>query len=292
MGKMQITGETTITGVFGYPVKHSLSPVFQNAAFQHCGLNWVYIPFEVSPENLGKAVEAIRFFSMKGMNITIPHKKNVLKYLDFLDEEVKLLGVANTIVNEDGFLKGYTTDGIGFLRSLKEDGNFNPEKKNVFLFGAGGAGFALTGSLVNAGISRLVICNRTYEKAVIMKTHLKKYFSFENTEIVQFEERNQSSLWKGIDLIVNTTSVGMKDEDIVLVEEENLNEAMFIYDIVYNRKTKLIKSAAKRGIRYLDGLSMLVFQGAVSFTLWTGIEAPIDIMKKSLIEYRKNTNNT
>lgn len=290
MEKMQITGETTITGVFGYPVKHSLSPVFQNAAFQHCGLNWVYIPFEVAPEILGKAVEAIRIFSMKGMNITIPHKKNILKYIDFIDDEVRLLGVANTIINEDGFLKGYTTDGIGFLRSLKEDGNFNIEKKNVFLFGAGGSGFAISGSLVNAGISRLIICNRTYEKALILKNHLKKHFGFENTEIVQFQERNQSSLWREIDLIVNTTSIGMKDEDIVLVEEKNLDERMFIYDIVYNRKTKLIKSAEKLGIRYLDGLSMLVFQGAVSFTLWTGMDAPIDIMKKSLIEYRKNTN--
>ncbi len=287
MKKIQITGETTLTGVFGWPVKHSLSPVFQNAAFRHSGFNWVYIPFEVSPENLGRAIEAIRVFSIKGINITIPHKKEVLRYIDIFDDEVKLLGVANTIVNTNGILKGYTTDGIGFLRSLKEEGGFDPEHKNVFLFGAGGSGFAISGTLVRAGISSLIICNRTHEKAIMLKNHLKEHFGFENTEVVQFHDRNRSSLWKDIDLVVNTTSVGMKDDDIILTEENNLNEDMFVYDIVYNRKTNLIKSAARNGIRCLDGLSMLIFQGAVSFTLWTGIDAPVDVMRKSLIEYRK-----
>jgi shikimate dehydrogenase len=285
---MQITGETTITGVFGWPVRHSLSPVFQNAAFLHFGLNWVYIPLEVNPENLGKAVDAIRIFSIKGINITIPYKRNVIQYIDSVDDDVKLLGVANTIVNENGILKGYTTDGIGFLRSLKEDGMFNPAGKNVFIFGSGGSAFALSGTLVNAGISTLIICNRTYERAVVLKNHLKEHFGFENTEIVQFEKRNQSSLWKNVDLVVNTTSIGMNEDDIILVEEKNLSENMFVYDIVYNRKTNLIEASLKRGIRCLDGLSMLIFQGAVSFTLWTGIDAPVEIMKRAIGDYRKS----
>ncbi|HPC30017.1 MAG TPA: shikimate dehydrogenase [bacterium] len=288
MDKMQITGETTITGVFGWPVKHSLSPVFQNAAFLHSGLNWVYIPFEVNPENLGKAVDAIRVFSIKGINITIPHKKNVPQYMDSVDDDVNLLGVANTIVNENGVLKGYTTDGIGFLRSLKEDGGFDPAGKNVFMFGSGGSAFALSGSLVRAGISNLIICNRTYEKAVMLKNHLKKHFGFENIEIVQFEKRNHPSLWKNVDLVINTTSIGMNEDNIILVQEKNLSENIFVYDIVYNRKTNLIETSLKRGIRCLDGLSMLIFQGAVSFTLWTGIDAPVEIMKKAIGDYRKN----
>ncbi|MCM8825879.1 MAG: hypothetical protein NC937_07085, partial [Candidatus Omnitrophica bacterium] len=136
LANLSITGETTLTGVFGWPVKHSLSPVFQNAAFHFYNLNWVYIPFEVKPEHLKVALDAIRIFSIKGVNITIPHKKEVVKHLDDMDEEVRILGVANTIVNENGLLKGYTTDGMGFLRSLKEDGNFSPKEKLVFLFGA------------------------------------------------------------------------------------------------------------------------------------------------------------
>jgi len=284
---MIITGATIITGVFGYPVRHSLSPVFQNAAFQYRHLNWVYVPFEISPEYLKDAVRAIKIFSVKGINVTIPHKKEVIKYLDVLDEEVKLLGVANTIVNEDGCLKGYSTDGEGFLRSLKEDGGFTPENKLVFLFGSGGSSFAIAGALVRAGISGLIICNRTIEKAAVLKNHLKDCFSFQNIEVIPFEKRNNAGIWKNIDLVVNTTSVGMKDDDIVLVDEKNLNDNMFIYDIVYNRETPLILSAKKKGVRCLDGLSMLVFQGAVSFTLWTKIEAPIEVMKKSLIAYKK-----
>ncbi|HOK79303.1 MAG TPA: shikimate dehydrogenase [bacterium] len=285
---MFITGETIITGVFGYPVRHSLSPVFQNAAFQYMNLNWVYIPFEVSPHNLKDAVKSVRIFSFKGVNITIPHKKEVVEYLDVLDEEVKLLGVANTIVNKNGCLTGYSTDGEGFLRSLKEDGNFICEKKIVFLFGAGGSSFAITGALVRAGISELKICNRTIEKAVILKEHIRKCFNFENVEIVPFEKRNDSGIWKNIDLIVNTTSVGMKDDDVVLVDEKNLKENMFVYDIVYNRETSLITSAKKKNVKCLDGLSMLVFQGAVSFTLWTGLDAPVSVMKESLSLYRKS----
>lgn len=286
MNKTTITGETVIAGVFGWPVKHSLSPVFQNAAFQFYKLNWVYLPFEVNPQNLKTAVEAIKVFGMKGVNVTIPHKKEVVRYLDSIDEEVKILGVANTIVNDNGFLKGYTTDGEGFLRSLKEEGNFLPDKKFVFLFGAGGSAFAIAGALIRNNIAGLVICNRTIEKAHLLKEHLKKHFRFENIEIIPFEKRNNTEIWKNINLIVNTTSVGMKSDDIILVEKDNIYEDVFVYDIVYNRETFLISCAKQKNVRYLDGLSMLIFQGAISFTLWTGLDAPIDIMKNSIAEFK------
>ncbi|MCM8811101.1 MAG: shikimate dehydrogenase, partial [Candidatus Omnitrophica bacterium] len=132
---MEIKGTTKVTGVFGYPVSHSLSPVFQNSAFKYLGLDYVYIPFEVKPQDLKEAVKAIKIFHWIGVNVTIPHKKQVIKYLDELDENSKILKVVNTIHNTDGKLKGYTTDGEGFLRSLKEDGKFKPEGKNVFILG-------------------------------------------------------------------------------------------------------------------------------------------------------------
>ncbi len=288
---MIITGETILTGVFGWPVKHSLSPVFQNAAFDFYGLNWIYVPFEVKPDQLGKAVDAIRFFSIKGVNVTIPHKKEVIQYLDSVDEEVQFLQVVNTIVNENGCLKGYTTDSAGFLRSLKEDGKFSPEKKVVFLFGAGGSAFAIAGGLVKSGVSGIFICNRTIEKAFQIKNHLKKNFGFDNTEIIPFEKRNDTEIWKSVNLIVNTTSVGMVCDDTVLVDSKNIHEGVFVYDIVYNRETTLISYARKKNIRYLNGLSMLVFQGAVSFTIWTGLKAPVDAMKKSLMEFNQKAHN-
>jgi len=292
MAAIHLNGETVITGVFGWPVKHSLSPVFQNAAFQHLKLNWVYVPFEVRPEYLKDAVEAIKIFSIKGINITIPHKKDVIQYLDIVDSEVKILGVANTIVNDGGILKGYTTDGKGFLRSLKEDGQFNPAGKNIFIFGAGGSAFAIAGALVQSGILSLFICNRTEEKAIMLKNHIKDIFDFKNVEIIPFDKRNDPKIWKTIDLLINTTSVGMKNDDIILVDDRNLDENIFVYDIVYNRETALIKMARKKKIQCLDGLSMLVFQGAVSFSLWTGLDAPIDVMKQSLIEYKKERSSS
>ncbi|MCM8758910.1 MAG: shikimate dehydrogenase [Candidatus Omnitrophica bacterium] len=283
---MMINGETIITGVFGYPVKHSLSPVFQNAAFKFYDLNWIYVPFEVCPDNLRAAIEAIRVFSIKGVNITIPHKKEAVKYLDFCDEEVQVLGVCNTIVNDRGILKGYSTDGPGFLRSLKEDGKFLPEKKRVFLFGAGGSAYAIAGTLVRVGISEIMICNRTIEKALQLKDHLLRHFGFRDIRVVPFEDRNDSGIWKNVDIVINTTSVGMKCDDIVLVDKKNLREDIFVYDIVYNRETILISYAKERKLKFLDGLSMLVFQGAVSFKLWTGLDAPIETMKKALVDFK------
>ncbi|MCM8818649.1 MAG: shikimate dehydrogenase [Candidatus Omnitrophica bacterium] len=282
---MEIKGTTKITGVFGYPVSHSLSPLFQNAAFQHLGLNYVYIPFEVRPEDLKEAVNAIKIFNWVGINITIPHKKEVLKYLDELDKTSKILGVVNTIHNINGKLKGYTTDGDGFISSLKEDGKFNPERKNVFIIGAGGSSYAISGALIKSKINSIFLTNRTYENSVKLREHLIKNLKFKNIEIIEFEKRNDEKIWQNIDLLVNTTSVGMKKNDPLLIEKKNIEKVKFVYDIVYNRKTELLKSAEDLKIPNLDGISMLIYQGAISFEIWTSKKAPIDIMKKAI--YKK-----
>lgn len=281
---MKIKGTTKITGVFGYPVSHSLSPIFQNSAFEYLGLDYVYIPFEVKPEDLKKGVEAIRVFNWVGVNVTIPHKKEIIKYIDILDITSEILEVVNTIQNIGGKLKGYTTDGDGFIRSIKEDGKFSVEGKNVFIIGAGGSSYAICGALIKERVNYLFITNRTYENALKLKEHLNKKLNFKNVEIIKFEKRNDKNLWKDIDLLVNTTSVGMKEKDLLLIERENLENLKFIYDIVYNRKTELLKEAEKLKIPHLDGLSMLVYQGAISFEIWTGEKAPVEIMKKSLLE--------
>jgi len=283
---MKIKGTTKITGVFGYPVSHSLSPVFQNAAFDSLSLDFVYIPFEVKPAFIKEAIEAIRFLNFRGINLTIPHKKDGYYLVDELDEEAKHLKVVNTIKNEDGKLIGYITDGSGFVRSIKEDGKVELKNKNVYLLGAGGAGWAISGAIVKEKIRKLLITNRTMEKAIAIKNHLKENFNFTSVELIDFENRNGIN-FQDIDIIINTTSVGMEEGDIVLIKEEKIKKNIFIYDIIYNRKTELIKTAEKLNLPHLDGLSMLVYQGAISFEIWTGKKAPIDIMKNSLYNFLK-----
>ena len=281
---MEIKGTTKITGVFGYPVKHSLSPVFQNSAFEYLGLDYVYIPFEVKPEDLKIATKSIKIFNMVGVNVTIPHKKEIIKYIDQLDEASEILEVVNTILNIEGKLKGYTTDGDGFLKSLKEEGNFDPKNKNIFILGAGGTSYAICGALIKGKVNYIFISNRTYENALKLKKHLNKRLNFKNVEIIPFEKRNEISIWKNIDILINTTSVGMKKNDPLLIERENIEKVKFVYDIVYNRKTELLKVAEEFKIQHLDGLSMLIYQGAISFEIWTRKKAPIEIMKKSLYD--------
>jgi len=280
-----IKGTTKITGVFGFPVSHSLSPIFQNAGFEFLSLDIIYIPFEVNPKFLKKAIESIRILNFMGINLTIPHKKLAYSFVNELDEEAKLLKVVNTIKNEDGKLIGYTTDGKGFVRSIKEDGKTDLKGKNVYLIGAGGASWAISGCLIKENIKYLFITNRTFERSNALKKHLKKIFNFHNIEIIPFENRNDIN-FDEIDIIINTTSVGMKENDPILIEEKKINKKkIFIYDIVYNRKTNLIKTAEKLNLPHLDGLSMLIYQGAISFEIWTGKKAPINIMKKSLYNF-------
>ncbi|HOK57274.1 MAG TPA: shikimate dehydrogenase, partial [bacterium] len=207
------------------------------------------------------------------------------KYIDKLDESAEILGVVNTIHNINGKLKGYTTDGDGFIRSLKEDGKFNPECKTVLIIGAGGSSYAISGALIKEKVNFIYITNRTYENAKKLKEHIVQKLNFKNIEIIDFEKRNEYKIWNNVDLLVNTTSVGMKENDPLLIKKENIEKVKFVYDIVYNRKTELLKEAEKLKIPYLDGLSMLVYQGAISFEIWTGKKAPTEIMKKSL--YKK-----
>ncbi len=279
---MNITGTTQITGVMGYPVKHSLSPIFQNAGYEKLGLQYVYIPIKVAPENLEAAIKSIRALNFRGVNLTIPHKKQVLQYLDEISEESQILGVANTIINTNGKLKGDITDGSGFINSLKIDGNFNIKNIKVFMLGAGGSAYAIGGALVKNGIGELWVCNRTEEKSILLKKHISEKLGYKNVYIVPFEKINSKEFWHDPQLLVNTTSIGMNQQENLIIKEENFINLKFVYDIVYNRKTELLLMAEKYQIPCLGGLSMLVYQGAASFKLWTGKEAPIEEMKKSL----------
>jgi len=281
----KIDGKTKIAGVFGYPVAHSLSPLFHNAAFARLGLNFVYLPFPVKPEELKAAVKSIRSLSMVGVNVTIPHKEKVLPYLDQISPGTKAIGAVNTIHNKEGKLTGYNTDGDGFIESLKKQGGFDPKNKNVFLLGTGGAAYAISFALIKSGIKKLILANRTYSKGRALLEHLKKNFQDEcQLSLVEFVEKNSSFIMNEIDLLINATSIGMHSGDPLLVVPEILPPNIFIYDVVYNRKTPLLKLAEEKKLASLGGLDMLVYQGALSFEIWTDQKAPIETMRKVLME--------
>ncbi|GAG15054.1 unnamed protein product, partial [marine sediment metagenome] len=237
----------------------------------------------VRPEELKAAVQSIRSLNMVGVNVTIPHKEKVLPYLDEISPEAKAIGAVNTIHNKRGRLTGYNTDGDGFIESLRKQGGFDPRDKNVFLLGAGGAAYAISFALIKGGIKKLILANRTYSKGKALLEHLKEIFQDKcQLSLVEFEERNSSFMMSEIDLLINATSIGMHSGDPLLIAPEILPPNIFIYDVVYNRKTPLLKLAEERKLASLGGLDMLIYQGTLSFEIWTDQKVPVKIMKEAL----------
>ncbi len=278
---MKITGKTAVYGIIGYPVKHSLSPLMQTAAFRELSLDAVYVPFEVKPEELKEAVSGLKALSVKGFNITVPHKERVIEHLDFLSEDAEFLGAVNTVKEEEGKLIGYNTDGEGFIRSLKEEG-VEVEGKKVLMFGAGGAAKAVGYALLKAGAKFLNVVNRNFQRAKALGELLGKRG---NVLIYPLKENTVEVLLKEADVIVNTTSVGMKEGDPYLFDYSKIPKGITVVDIIYNPpETPLLKAAKEKGCKVINGLGMLVHQGAVAFEIWTGKRAPISKMKKVLKE--------
>jgi len=282
---MKITGETKIVGVVGYPISHSLSPILHNAAFEHSGLNFVYIPLLVRPKDLEAVIKAVRSLNITGVNITVPFKEKVMAHLNEISPEARSIGAVNTVYNEDGRLIGYNTDEEGFIRSLTREGRFDPKGKNILLLGAGGAARAISFALIRAGVRKLTVANRTERRAKNLLGYLRKIFK-DKCELyfLEFCRRNSPEVAKEVDLLVNATSIGMHPEDPLPIELELFTKNTFIYDIVYNRETELLREARKRGMPFMGGLEMLISQGALSFEIWTHQKAPIRIMRKALKE--------
>lgn len=277
---MVITGKTDVYGIIGYPVKHSKSPIFQNAAFSFYNLDAVYVPFEVRPGELEKAIDSLRVLNIKGINITIPHKEEATRYLNELSEEVKFIGATNTVKNIDGYLIGYNTDAYGFITGLKEvEDNLN--NKRILVIGAGGASRAVIYSLIKEGIKDIVIANRTIERAKKIVEDFRILNRFIDEIILLIPQNEIGRYLEDFDIIVNTTPIGLKEDDPWLFDYSKLEEKHTVVDIVY-MKTPLIEFAIKKNCKWQDGYPMLIYQGAKSFEIWTGKKAPIDEMKKAL----------
>ncbi|MHB0912422.1 MAG: shikimate dehydrogenase [Armatimonadota bacterium] len=272
-----MTAKTRLAGVFAHPVHHSLSPAMHNAAFSALGLDWAYLPFDVHPDNLEDAVSGIRALGLAGVNVTIPHKERVIPFLDSISDEARAIGSVNTIVNEGGRLVGYSTDGEGFMRSLIAAGG-TPGR--TVILGAGGSARAIVYALGHAGAS-VSVANRTPERAVELCRTVNSALG----SAVAEPARLSLDLVREAELIVNCTSVGMYPSvDEQPVPAEWLHPGLFVYDLIYNpAETALIRSAREAGARAVNGVGMLVAQGAVSFALWTGIEPPVDVMEQAVL---------
>ena len=281
----QPSGKTKVCGVIGDPIEHTMSPVMHNAAFQKMGIDYVYLPFRVKKEELGRTIEGMRALNMRGLNVTIPHKVAVIPFLDELDPLADKIGAVNTIVNDGGVLKGYNTDATGFLQPLLEEG-IEPEGKSVAILGAGGAAKAVSFILAERG-ARIVILNRRLEMdwAEELAARISQAFSREVTAL-ELNGENLTGVLKKTDILVNATSVGMSpDTGRTPVDTDLLRPNLVVYDIVYNPiKTRLRKEAEAVGATVISGLDMLVWQGALAFEKWTGQKAPVALMKKEAIK--------
>jgi len=264
-----------------------MSPAMHNAAFSALGLDYTYLPFRVRREELPGAIAGVRALNIVGLNVTIPHKVAVMPLLDRLEPLAEKMGAVNTIVNEDGVLTGSNTDAPGFLQALRSQ-NIEPEGKKIVILGAGGAAKGIAFILAEAGAS-LVILNRTISKAEELAAQMARYYH-QDLKAMTLSEENLTSALDRADVLVNATSVGMvPDVDRTPVPSRLLNPKLAVCDIVYNPlETRLLREAKAAGARTIDGLDMLVWQGALAFKQWTGREAPFAIMKQAAVKALKN----
>ncbi len=280
-----ISGKTRICGVIGDPIEHTMSPVMHNAAFKNKGADYVYLPFRVKEKELGKAIDGMRALNIRGLNVTIPHKVAVIQFLDELDPLADKIGAVNTIVNDDGVLRGYNTDATGFIQNLLERG-IEPRGKNVVILGAGGVSRAVSFILADRG-SHLVILNRLLELdwAKELAGRILQIFNKE-VNALELNRRNLTGALAEADILVNATSVGMTPNvDQTPVAPDLLKPGLVVFDIVYNPiKTRLRKEAEAAGAKTIGGLDMLVWQGALAFEKWTGVKAPVELMKAEAIK--------
>ena len=270
-----------LTGVFGDPVDDNLTGVVEEAAFAAKNLNYRYLTIKVLPEDLRKAMDSVKIFDMKGINLTMPHKIKVLPYLDELSPAAEIIGAVNTVIQKEGKLFGENTDGKGFVTALKNSGE-TLDKKNVTILGAGGAARAIAVECALNGAAHINIINRSIEKGeelaslIQMKTDSSaKYLNW----------KNNMEIPSDTDILINATSIGFSPNvtDKPDIDYTTITPEMCVCDVIFNpAETIFLKSAAENGAKTITGLGMLVQQAALNFTLWTGVEAPVDVMEDAL----------
>ncbi len=278
--KNNINGKTKILGVIGDPIEHSRSPQIHNTICTYLNLNYAYIPFQITLDNLEDAVKGFKAVDLKGFNVTLPHKKNIIPYLDEVSEEALLIGAVNTVKNIDGRLYGYNTDGYGFIKSLEIEG-VSVKEKNIVVLGAGGAAQGICIKMALEGAKSITILNRTVEKAEkicnIINDNIK--------EIARSDKFNDESLKQymiNADILIHTTPVGMypHNEECPVSDLSFLDKRVVVCDLIYNpTKTTFLEKAEEMGCKTINGWGMLIYQAVRAFEIWTDIQVDNDVIE-------------
>src|SRR6266705_2972393 len=278
-------------GVFGDPVEHSLSPQMQNAALKHYKIDMQYARLRISPDELREAISLIRKLKFVGVNLTIPHKIAALDLLDLTDDNVKRIGAVNIIKIEGAKVRGFNTDGRGFARAIREEFSVDLRDLRVMLLGAGGAARAIALQCAKENSERLVIANRSFEKAQKLADELRDFFTgpkvlgpVARLQAISLEEAAIRIQIGHIDLVVNATPLGLNRGDPSPIPARLLAPHVMVYDTIYSaERTPLVSAAIEAGARAANGLSMLLHQGALAFEIWFQREAPIDVMRRAML---------
>lgn len=269
---------TKTFAVIGDPIDHSLSPNIHNAAFRELNMDCTYIAYRVPKNELAAGIESLKKINISGFNVTIPHKIEMMKYLDSVDEDCSIIGATNTVAIENGKLKGYNTDMEGFLEPIKKR-NLSIKNSKVLLLGAGGAARAIAAGCVKEKADQITIANRTLENASSLIQFIHKLGGSANASTLNGIKNNVAEY----NFIINATPIGLKNESSP-ISTENINEKCTVYDIIYRpMNTDLIVKSKKKGANIIYGYEMLLGQASIAFKIWHGIDAPYDAMKKALL---------
>ncbi|MDE0425179.1 MAG: shikimate dehydrogenase [Candidatus Poribacteria bacterium] len=280
---LTVTGHTRVVGVIGDPIEHSRSPQMQNAAFAKAGLDYVYVPFHVRPDDLAQAIAGFKALNVVGINVTLPHKQAVIPYLTSISREAELIGAVNTLTFLEDGIHGDNTDAPGVLRALEEDGNLSiPVGENVVVLGAGGAARAIVVAFALAGVASITIANRTTEKAIALAEEMQQKTGVSMHGMGLTDARVADAVRQST-LLVNTATASMDLTQPLLISVDWLQPHAIVYDIVYTPPvTPLMRAAAEHGCQTLGGIGMLIHQGAIAFEKWTGVPPCTQTMQQAL----------
>jgi shikimate dehydrogenase len=279
------TVNTKLVILLGNPLGHSVSPAMHNRVFEKLGMDYCYLPVQVSPENLQEVFSGLIRMNVAGFNVTIPHKIKIMEFLDALDPLAATIGAVNTICVAGGKTTGYNTDGEGFIRSFEEQAKLSVRGRRVLLLGCGGAARAIAMTLAFRGVEKIFISNRTVEKAEALATEINSKIG-NCAEALAPGPGRLAEIITGCDFLVNSTSLGMRPrEEELPLAPELLASHLVVADIVYNPlRTRLLRTAEAKGCRIVEGLGMLIHQGAAGFKLWTGVDPLIPEMTEAAYE--------
>ena len=286
MEEKRITGHTGLTCLLGSPVAHSISPEMHNESFRYHGLDFVYLAFDVAPERFGQAVEGLIAVNARGWNCTMPHKRRMYDRADALSEEAWLIGAVNTVVQENGVLTGYNTDGKGYMQAVRDAG-YDIIGQKMTLLGAGGAAASIISQAALDGVSKIDLFARKGNSWDSIREVADRINSRTSCRISLYELQEERQMRRSLEssrILVNASSVGMspREEECLIPDKSFFHPELIVSDVIYNpRKTKLLRMAEEAGCRVFNGMYMLLYQGACAFELWTGKQMPTELVKET-----------